>query len=62
MELSHVIERVNMYGVVASMKNLDEVVLLKMSLDFTNGLCDYKMSNERYKFKDAVNSILYKLP
>jgi len=61
LEMGKVVETANMYGVVAAMGSPDEVVILKLSMDFKGGMCNFKVSDYKYKFRDAVNTILHHL-
>ena len=61
LQLGKVVEKSTMYGVVAAMGKPDTAFVLKLCINFNNGVCDYKISNETYKFTDAVNAILHKL-
>ena len=47
-EMGKVVEKVCMYGVVAAMSSPDEAVVLKLSMDFKDGVCNYMVSNEKY--------------
>jgi len=57
LEMVKVVEVANMYGVVAAMGSPDVVVVLKLSVDFKGGMCNFKVYDYKYKFRDAVNTI-----
>lgn len=61
LHMSKVVERVQVFGVVAPMPHPDASKILKLTMDFRNGGCSFQICRMEYNFQTAVNMILHKL-
>lgn len=55
LQVGKLVEVVNMYGLVAAMDNLSQARILKLTLDFKNATCDYRITGMKYNFVEGVN-------
>ena len=61
LEMGKVVQSVQIFGIVAALPHPDTCKLLKLTMDFRNGGCDFQICGEEYNFQTAVNMILQKL-
>lgn len=61
LQLGKIVIITNVYGVATAKKNPDQACMLKLCMDFDNNICEFKISDTKYSFKDSVNMILQKL-
>ena len=61
LEMGKLVEKANMYGLVAAMGNPDNAVLLKVSMDFQDKTCKFYMCSTKFKFKEILEVVLHRL-
>ena len=50
LEMDKIVLSVHIYGIVAALPHPDKCILLKLTIDFMNGRCDFLICDKEYSF------------